>query len=610
LGAVLKTRLFPAAITATLVLLGGCASAPQSAPVPPAVLALKAPPANADAARLLHDLLDSEWQRGLRENPENASALGDKRYNDQWGDVSLAAIEASHKADISALQSLLEIDRERLNDGDQLNFDLFKIELSRTIEAYRYRHFTMPMSQLGGVQSADQITELMNFTTLKDYQDWLTRLRAVDRLVDQNIVLMRTGIAEDRTMPKIIMQRVPAQIDKQIVAKPEASLFYAPFKQFPSDIPADTQAQLAADARSVIKDSVIPAYRRLKDFVVRDYLPHCRESISAYALPDGRDDYAYAVRSYTTTTLSPDEIHALGSSEVKRIRGEMEAIKTQTRFKGDLNGFFRFLRNDPRFVHKNGEELLTSYRDIAKRIDGELPKLFGKLPRLPYGVKPIPAATAPDQTTAYYQPGAADGSRSGTFYANLYKPQSRPIWEQESLTLHEAVPGHHLQISLQQELGDLPDFRRQASYTAFVEGWGLYSESLGSELGLYKDPYSKFGQLTYEMWRAVRLVVDTGMHSKGWTRQQAIDFFKSNTPRAELDVINEVDRYIVWPGQALAYKIGELKIKELRARAKDKLGDKFDIREFHDVVLGSGALPLEILEKHVDAWIAKRLSQG
>lgn len=605
-------RILLSAGVCALVFLSGCASlGPAASPVvPPAVLALTPPPANIDPAKQLHELLDREWQRGLLENPENASALGDHRYDGSWADLSLTAIGASHDRDVAALRGLLEIDHERLNPADQLNFDLFRQKLSRDIEGYRYRHFLMPLTHMGGVQTADQLTELLRFATVKDYEDWILRLRGVDRLVDQTIALLRAGIEEGRTQPRIIMQRVPAQIDKQIVAQPEASLFYAPFKRFPKDIPAATQTRLATEAREAIRDSVVPAYRRLKEMFVKDYLPACRTSIAAANLPDGRDDYTFAVRSFTTTNLTPDEIHDLGLSEVARIRAEMEKTRAQAKFKGSLQAFFKFLRSDRRFVYKNGDELLASYRVIAKRIDGELPKLFGKLPRLPYGVKPIPAAIAPDTTTAYYQQGAADGSRSGTFYANLYRPQSRPKWEQEALTLHEAVPGHHLQISLQQELGDLPDFRRQADYTAFIEGWGLYSESLGDELGLYQDPYSKFGQLTFEMWRAVRLVVDTGMHSKGWTREQAIDFFKANTPRAELDIVNEIDRYIAWPGQALAYKIGELKIKELKARAKEKLGEKFDVRAFHDVVLGAGALPLDILEKHVEAWIAERSVEG
>ena len=407
------------------------------------------------------------------------------------------------------------------------------------------------------------------------------------------------------------MKRVPAQIDRQLVKKPEASPFYTPFLKFVAAIPESERARLQDSAKAAIRDSAVPAYQRLKEVMAKEYLPKCRDSVGASELPEGRDAYAFAARSTTTTQLTPDEIHAIGLREVARIRMEMEAIRKQVGYRGDLKAFFTYLRSDPKFFHRDGQALLSAYRDIAKRIDPELPKLFGKLPRLPYGVRAVPEAQAPDTHAAYYQPGASDGTRAGNFYANLYKPGSRPKWEQEALTAHEAVPGHHLQIALQQELvsdagGTLPAFRSQISFTAFVEGWGLYAESLGPEIGLYQDPYSKFGQLTYEMWRAVRLVVDTGMHAKGWSRQQAIDFFKANTPRAELDITNEIDRYIAWPGQALAYKIGELKIKELRARATATLGSKFDIRGFHDVVLGSGALPLDILERNVDAWIEQQ----
>lgn len=595
--------------------LSGCSSHAKkhetAVTVPPAVLALTPPSTKVDPAKQLSTLLADEWQRSLAANPEQASLLGDHRYDDRWTDASLAAIEASNRADTAALQKLLEIDRERLPPADQLNFDLFRQQLERSIEAFRYRGFVMPINHLGGVQTANQIAEVLQFQTVADYDNWLKRIETVDVAVDQTIELLRAGLAEGRTVPKVIMQRVPAQIDKLLVRKPEANPFYQPFVKFADGIPEADRSRLTAAARAAIVAKVMPAYQRLQKVVTTEYLPKCRQSIGLSELPDGRDAYAFAARASTTTMLSPDEIHEIGLKEVARIRAEMDGIRRKVGYGGSLPSFFRYLRSDPKFFHRNGEELLTSYRDIAKRIDPELPKLFGKLPRQPYGVRPIPAAIAPDTTTAYYQPGAADGSRAGNFYANLYKPGSRPKWEQEALTAHEAVPGHHLQIALQQELvrdagGTLPEFRSQVDFTAFVEGWGLYSESLGPELGLYQDPYSKFGQLTYEMWRAVRLVVDTGMHAKGWSQQQAIDFFKSNTPRAELDIVNEIDRYIAWPGQALAYKIGELKIKELRARATDMLGPKFDIRGFHDVVLGTGAIPLSLLEKNVDAWIIEK----
>jgi uncharacterized protein (DUF885 family) len=603
----LRLRHLPLSFAAALC--AGCAAtAAQESHVPPAVLAPTPPPKNEDTGARLHALFDAEWERGLRENPEGASYLGDRRYNDRWTDQSPAAIEARHEEDADALKHLLEIDREKLSPDDQLNYELFRQQLQDAIESYRFRAFLMPVSQQGGVQTSDQLAEVLPFAARKDYEDWLARLRSIDTPVDQTIALMRAGVAEQRTVPRVIMQRVPAQIDQQLAKKPEDSLFYAPFKRMPKDIPAEVQQRLQAEARAAIAGTVIPAYRRFKGYVVKEYLPQCRSTVGASSLPQGGEWYAFMARYHTTTSLTPDQIHQIGLDEVARIRGEMETIKAQTGFKGSLKAYFRFLRSDPRFFYKasEGERLLADYRAIAKRIDGELPRLFGKLPRLPYGVRPIPMATAPDQTTAYYLPGAADGSRAGFYYVNLYQPQTRPRWEMEALTAHESVPGHHLQLALQNELGELPMFRRQGGYTAFVEGWGLYSESLGSELGLYQDPYSRFGQLSYEMWRAVRLVVDTGMHARGWTREQAIAYFKDNTPRPENDIVNEIDRYIAWPGQALAYKIGQLKIKELRIRAQDRLGGRFELRAFHDQVLGAGALPLDVLEQRIDAWIAQQ----
>jgi uncharacterized protein (DUF885 family) len=420
------------------------------------------------------------------------------------------------------------------------------------------------------------------------------------------MALLRQGIRERMVHPRIIMERIPAQIDKQIVSDPTQSGFYKPFQHFPSTISPEDQKRLQSAAREAVEQQVVPAFTKFKQFFVNEYLPACYDKVGAWQLPHGAELYAYFVRNYTTTKETPEEVHQIGLKEVARINAEMDRIMQQTGFKGSRSEFFQFLRTDPQFFYKTPEELFGAYKALAKTVDPNLVKVFRKLPREPYGVEAIPAAVAPDTTAAYYRPGAADGSRAGTYFVNLYKPDARPKWEMTALTLHESVPGHHLQIALAHELGEMPNFRRYGEYTVYVEGWGLYAESLGDELGLYSDPYAKFGQLSYEMWRAVRLVVDTGIHEKHWTRDQAIRYFMENCPKHELDITNEIDRYIAWPGQALAYKTGELKIKELRARSREKLGAKFDLKEFHQVVLGSGPVPLDILERNVDEWIATK----
>jgi uncharacterized protein (DUF885 family) len=362
---------------------------------------------------------------------------------------------------------------------------------------------------------------------------------------------------------------------------------------------------LRAEAEKTITGAVFPAFEKLEQFFTNTYLPKARRTIGLSAMPGGKEWYRYNAKRSTTTELTPDEIHRIGQAEVKRIRAEMEKVMRDSGFKGNFEEFKKFLRSDEQFFYTQAEDLISGYREISKRADPELAKLFGKLPRLPYGVLPVPSYAEKSKTTAYYQPGAGAFGRAGYFFANTYDLGSRPKWEMEALTLHEAVPGHHLQIALAQEMTGVPDFRRHSYTTAFVEGWGLYAEKLGEEMGFYKDPYSKFGQLTYEMWRAVRLVVDTGMHSMGWSREQAIEFFKENAARAEHDIVVEVDRYIVWPGQALAYKIGELKIRELRAMAERELGAKFYVRAFHDEVLSQGAIPLKVLEGRISEWVGK-----
>jgi uncharacterized protein (DUF885 family) len=409
--------------------------------------------------------------------------------------------------------------------------------------------------------------------------------------------------------PRVLMQRVPAQIAAQVVADPIESPFYRPFKRFPAAVSQADREALAARAQVLIRDRVVPAYQAFGRFFNDAYLPRTRSTIAATDRPDGQAYYAFLARSYTTTALSAEEIHQTGLAEVARIRAAMEKVKSEAGFEGSLEAFFTFLRTDPRFFKKTPAELLAAYEAVSKRIDPEMVKVFRKLPRLPYGVRPIPSHVAPDTTTAYYQPGASDGSRPGFYYVNLYRPEMRPTWEMVPLSLHEAVPGHHHQFALGLELPDAPTFRRTAYFVAYSEGWGLYAEQLGYDMGLYDDPYDRFGQLVYEMWRAVRLVVDTGMHAKGWSREQAIAYFKANAAKTEQDIVNEIDRYIGTPGQALAYKIGQLRISGLRAQAQKTLGERFDLRDFNDAVLSTGSVPLAVLESHMGQWIAQRRSK-
>jgi len=475
-----------------------------------------------------------------------------------------------------------------------------------SIEEFKYRWYLVPLNQRGGIQTQNELADSLRFATVKDYEDWIARLKAFPVYMDQTIALMREGVRTRMVLPEVIMRRVPAQIDRQIVTNPDESPFYKPFKRFPDAIPVAVQERLMKEALAVIGSSIIPSYRNFKKFFAEEYLPAGYKEVGAWQMPEGAAMYAFFVRKYTTTNISPEDVHAKGLSEVRRIRAAMQEVMNQVGFRGTIPEFFTFLRTDKRFYYNTPEELFAAYQAISKRIDPNLVKVFKTLPRMPYGVEPIPSAIAPDTTTAYYRQPAADGSRAGTYFVNLFQPQSRPKWEMMALSLHEAVPGHHLQIALSQEQGDIPNFRRYGGYTAFVEGWGLYAESLGEEMGLYDDAYAKFGQLAYEMWRAVRLVVDTGMHQMHWTRKQAIDYFMENCPKQELDIINEIDRYIAWPGQALAYKTGQLKIRELRERSSRELGPAFELREFHEVVLGSGAVPLDILERNVIEWIAMK----
>jgi uncharacterized protein (DUF885 family) len=428
--------------------------------------------------------------------------------------------------------------------------------------------------------------------------------------VEQTIALLREAIAKKLVHARVVMDRITPQLERQIVANPESSPFYAPFRSVPATIAEAAGEKLRAEGRRAIAERVVPAFRTFKAFFVTEYLPASTSEVGAWQWPNGGEIYRFACRMHTTSELSAEQIHEIGLAEVKRVREQMNAIVKQVGFSGDLGHFFTYLRTDARFYYRSPEELFAGYAAVTKRIEPRLVRLFHTLPRIPFGLEPIPANVAPEATTAYYRPPAADGSRAGTYFVNLFKPELRPRWEMMALSLHESVPGHHLQIALATELTKLPQFRRHANFTSFVEGWGLYAESLGEEMGLYDDPYAKFGELTYDMWRSVRLVVDTGIHFKHWGRDRAIAFFRENAPKQDLDIVNEVDRYIVWPGQALAYKVGQLKFLELRRRARDKLGARFDLAAFDDVALRSGAVPLAVLERNVDAWIAEQLSNA
>jgi len=562
------------------------------------------------ASEALHALFEADFERTLRENPLLATALGDPRYNDRLSDLGPEARARRQQAVRESLSTLRGIDRAALDAADQLNHDIYLTLLEEQVERFAYRTELMPISQRGGVHTmGDAWRQSWRPRSLRDHQDWIARLNAYGDHVDGTIALMREGIASGWVAPRVIMERVPPQLAAQRVDDPTQSAFYAPFRSLPDSVPAERHDALRSQAREAMVEVVLPALGRLQRFFNEEYLPATRDSVAAADLPPGEAFYDFLARSFTTTELSVAEIHRIGLEEVARIRADMERIRGEVGFQGDLPAFFEYLRTDPKFYYDTPEALLEGYQAMTRRIDPELVKVFTHFPRMPYGVVPIPDAVAPDTTTAYYSRPAADGSRAGYYYVNLYRPETRPKWEMMALSLHEGVPGHHFQIALSQEMPDQPMFRRMSPFTAFVEGWGLYAERLGYDMGLYDDPYDRMGQLTYDMWRAVRLVVDTGLHAKGWSRQQAIDYFAHNAPKSEHDITNEIDRYIGNPGQALAYKIGQLRMSGLRERAERRLGEDFDLRRFHDRLLADGALPLSVLEQRVGAWIEQEAAR-
>ncbi len=547
--------------------------------------------------------LENEWKFELSQSPVYATAMGVKGFETEWRDYSLEAIQMRKSRLEDTLRSLESFSAKTLSETNQLNLRLFTQLTRNELEISQYNRHLLPFSHRGGIQLAHEDSGVIPLKSFDDFYFWIQRLRNLDKRIEQTIALAKMGLQRGYKPPRILMERVNRQINLQSHSKVKESPYYKVFIDLPESISKEDQRSLRMEAEEVIKETVIPSYLLLEKYFKEEYLPQSRESVGLYDIPNGRELYEVLAKSFTTTDLSPKEIHQIGLKEVKRIRSEMEVIIKQLEFEGSFNDFLKFLREDERFYYKTPEELFEGYLAVSKRIDPELVRLFGTLPRTPYGLRAIPDESAPDTTTAYYMPPAPGGLRPGYYYVNLYRPETRPKFEMEVLSVHEAVPGHHLQIALAMEMEEMPMFRRVSPYTAFVEGWGLYSESLGYDLGLYKDPYSQFGQLTYDMWRAVRLVVDTGMHYYEWDRQRAIDFFLENAGKSELDIINEIDRYIVMPGQALAYKIGQMKFLSLKEMAKNELGDKFNIRDFHDIILSEGALPLNELDSIIENYI-------
>ena len=569
-------------------------------------------------ADMLRAQLDEDWKYWMTQYPELATSVGYPGQNARWTDYSRPAVDARAAYLKKSLERLSAIDSAQLAAEDQLTYGLYHELLETAVkgldvhnDAVPFRgviphNLLMPLNQLEGLpQDIPNTLAYAPTVTRADYENIVSRLQSVPALVDQTIALMEQGLAAGVSPPRITMRDVPAQVTAQIVSDPRKSPLLEAFTKWPASLGEADRMDLTKRATDAYQQAVVPSFKKLHDYLVTRYVPACRDTTGADALANGAAMYAYNVRWHTTTSKTPKEIHEIGLSEVKRIRVEMDKVIAASGFKGNDTHFVTFLRTSSQFYFSDAASLLAAYRDIAKRADPQLAHLFGRLPQTPYGVQPVPDAVAPSQTTAYYNQGSLVAGRPGYMFANTYKLDSRPKWEMEALTMHEAVPGHHIQIALAQELQGLPEFRKHSSYTAFVEGWALYAESLGEEMGFYTDPYSKFGQLTYEMWRAIRLVVDTGLHSMGWTRDQAIDFFRENTAKTDQDIIVEIDRYIVWPGQAVGYKMGQLKIRELRTIAERELGPQFDVRQFHDVVLDQGALPLDVLEQRVNEWVAK-----
>ena len=555
-----------------------------------------------DENRKFELYLSDDWEKYLTNNPLFATYTGDKRLNNKINPNTIGHFLKELESDKSSLAGLYNIDFLMLNNENKLNYKLKEFSLNESINSKKFPIYYLRLNQRGGIQSFYETGNRLVYSSPQDYFDWLERLEEFTNHINISLKINKEGLSKGITQPKMITKGVIEQIDAIINSDIDANPYMKVFLEADETLLTKSEkVTLIKDAKDLIKNKINPAYIELNKFLKNDYIVNSRDSIGIKDVPGGSEYYEDLAKHFTTTNLTPDEIHDIGLTEIKRIRSEMEAIIELVDWDGDFSSFLNYLRTSPRFYYDNGEDLLDAYLIMSKTIDPLLPKLFTVFPRAPYGVIPIPAESAPFTTTAYYN--SPSPGRPGYFYANLYKPESRPKYEIPVLTVHEAVPGHHFQISIAQELENVPMFRKYQGITAFVEGWGLYSEELGEFIGLYDDPYDKFGQLTYDMWRAIRLVVDTGMHYKDWSREDAVNLFIENSAKSILDINNEVDRYIAWPGQALAYKIGQLKILELRNKAEKMLGDKYDIKEFHDEVLKRGSLPLDLLEYYIDEWI-------
>jgi len=576
------------------------------------LIAAWAPAAAQNASDRLRILFDQRWENSLRESPFLATNIGDRRFNDRLPEVGLAAEKRRSDSTRAFLARLRAIPRDSLSRADQINRDIAERGMKESLESSELGGFLIPITNREGFHTGfPELHQRTPLRTSQDYRNYIARLAAFRQYTGGYIELMREGLRKGMTLPAVSLDGIEETITPHIVTDPTRSLLWKPFAEFPATVPASDRAGLTAAGRAAITSGVAAGYQDFLNFIQKEYRPGARKTLGASQLPNGKAFYAQRVRAYTTLDeATPESVHTTGLREVARIRAAMDSVMKAAGWRGDHKSFIQFLRTDPRFYAKTPRELLEKNAYFLKLMEGELPRLFRKLPRMSYGIKTIPEYTAPRTTTAYYGQPAGDGTRAGTYWINVYDLPSRPLYEIEALASHEAVPGHHLQIALQQELTDVPIFRRFSGATAFVEGWALYSESLGKEVGFYTDPYSEFGRLSYDMWRACRLVIDTGIHSKGWTRQQAIDYLAENSALTLTNVTNEVDRYIAWPGQAIAYKTGQMKIRELRTEAERELGSRFDVRAFHDVVLGSGSVPLTVLAENVRQWIAAEKARG